>query len=165
MKKQKAKVPDKYLPYIKRGYASSGLLFLAMLEELGERFSEEETMEFAKRVMRRTGTLSGKLMAKKMPRNDMVGFAEGYAKAFPNLDIVEYSEEKFIVRCDFCGAYEIWKDLGLSDEKISELAEIYCSRDVAFARAFNPRINLEYGERIMKGDKVCEWRHTFTSRS
>ena len=161
MKSEPTMIPDKYIPYVKRGFAGSGLLFLAMVEEMAERSSQDEAREFAKQVMRRTGALAGQMMAKRMEKNDLAEFAEGYKQGFPNLEILEESEEKFSVRCDFCGAYDVWKGLGLSEEKISELADIYCLRDIAFAEAFNPNIKLEFGARIMKGDSHCEWNHTF----
>ena len=161
MKSKSMSIPEKYIPYVKRGYAGSGLLFLAMMEEMAEMSSQDEAREFAKKVMRRTGFLAGQMMAKKMKKNDLAGFAEGYKQAFPNLEILEESEERFSIRCDFCGAYDVWKGVGLSDEKISELAEVYCLRDIAFAEAFNPGIRLEFGARIMKGERHCEWNHTF----
>ncbi len=165
MKSEALKIPEEYLPYVKRGYAGSGLLFLAMMEEMAERSSQDVAQEFAAKVMRRAGGLAGRLMAKKLKRNDLVGFAEGYKQAFPNLEVLEESEEKFSIRCDFCGANDVWRDLGLSDERISELADIYCLRDIAFAESFNPNIKLEFGARIMKGERHCEWNHSFSQQA
>ena len=159
MKSKPKRIPEEYLPYVKRGFAGSGLVFLAIIEQMAEKSSEAEAREFGERVMRRAGEMAGELMARKMKRHDLAGFAEGYKQSFPNFDTIEESDDRFSVRGDFCGAYDVWKDLGLSDEEISSLADIYCVRDVAFAEAFGPNITLEFGARIMKGDPYCEWNH------
>jgi len=131
-----------------------------MLEEMIKKFGPVEAEAIAKAAVMRKGALAGHKAAATTRLSGLQGLREVHRKAFPTMEVIEFTDTRYIMRDYHCPVYEAWKQQGLTDERIAELADIYCIGDAAFAKAFDPRIELRFGARLMKGQPYCEWIYT-----
>lgn len=150
---------------IMNGYRVAGTIFMAMVDEMEERFGKEVAHEVARAAVRRKGLAAGNAAARKYGTGGLRNLAAAHQASFAGDNIVELSEARYAVRDQRCGIVEGWRNAGLSPKRIRELADIYCWGDLAYAQAFNPAIELEFVSRIAEGEPCCHWLFTLPTES
>lgn len=144
--------------YIGTGFQWEAVLYLALLDKLTPVIGEDKAIGLCGEAMYEAGLRMGRTMARKMGRNDLKALKEAWDILYPPLAGSEFTGDQFNVIGDGCFICKIWQSLGLNDERINKLADGFCSGDRGFVNGFNPEIKFEFGERIMKGGKKCEWK-------
>jgi hypothetical protein len=150
-------ISEKCLKYILYGYELQGRIFISLFQALHKKYGDN-VKEIIRQASYENGVKLGKEMAERIGKNDL----EDFAKAWDELwgfagPPITMSNRKIIYRGTKCAAYEAWKKMGLKENEISELADLYCINDVGFAKGFNPNLKLVHTRRVMKGDPYCEW--------
>lgn len=72
------------------------------------------------------------------------------------IQILEQTPEKLSFNVTRCRYSESYRDMGLGD--IGDL--LSCNRDGEFCHGYNPKIQFERTQTIMKGAKFCDFRYT-----
>ena len=162
-------------PVLKEALSSGPQTFALIVLPLIERFGDE-VKALVKDIMYREGVKKGlRLAAKAKDPNDLVEFerllVEDYsAKGFntpgfddPAREWIVRSKTKCCYNLRKGGACEInvpavWKEMGLNDEAIKLLGDLYCvPYDTGARKGFNPKIKFEFQKLATRGDPYCQW--------
>ncbi len=152
--------PEQLTDAILGGYRAAGNVYRAFMDVLEARHGKEDAAAVAREVVRLKGETAGKLAAAKFGRGSFANLRAAHEAGYPTTEILEYSPTRYVARDYHCAIVEGWRKSGVSEARIRELAEIYCWGDLYFARAFNPKINLEFESRIAEGSPCCRWIFT-----
>ncbi len=139
------------------GFRNAAMFFLYFVEELEERFGKEVAHEIARRVVRRKGLAAGKVVADQVGRGGLEQLALAHAKFYPTTRQISVGPKRYVAEDETCFICSAWKAAGIGPERIRELGDIYCWGDLAFAQAFDPRIDLSFGRRQADGSDSCQW--------
>jgi hypothetical protein len=141
-------------------------LVLAFREEFGDK-----ALEVAQKVMYEYGYKAGKDDRARAKNGGLkeyfrVHVLEGLLRS-PVTDVAvdEVSDTKLVYHCPPGQCPNripmVWQEMGLDDETVKLLGEIYCkTADPANREAFNPKIHYEQRLWQPQGDPVCEMYHT-----
>ena len=141
-------------------------LVLAFREEFGDK-----ALEVAQRAMHEYGYKAGQADRARAKNDGLkeyfrVHVLEGLLRS-PATDVAvdEISDTKLVYHCPEGQCPNripmVWQEMGLDDETVKLLGEIYCkTADPANREAFNPKIHYEQRLWQPQGDAVCEMHHT-----
>lgn len=120
----------------------------------------EETGGDAEVIAEKAITKFGQSKGKKLGEVNTPGeFVDalgcGYAEKAFDMEKVEKTDEKGVMRFHYCALVESWKKLGCSDEEISKLCKLARYGDYGIVSNF-PHLQLEFSKLIADGDDVCE---------
>ncbi len=152
--------PEEVTNAILGGYRAAGLVFCAFVDLLEARYGKEEAAAIAREAVRLKGEAAGELAAARFGRGGFENLRAAHAAGYPTTEVLEAGPTRYLARDYHCAIVEGWRRLGLSEGRIRELADLYCWGDLHFARAFNPRIQLEFRSRIAEGSPCCVWLFT-----
>jgi hypothetical protein len=146
------------------GFEWEAGLFVEVYKQLCQRLSQEEARDILGTAMYRAGVQLGQ---EARQHTDELG-PRGMAKAWDVIyglgtgEAEELSQERFNIRVTACGAFEVLKRFGLSDEEIRFVGAAYCAGDAGHARGFDEEMYFQHTSRLMAGDSFCEWDFTMT---
>lgn len=152
--------PQEIQAAIDGGYRAAGNIFRGFVDALEARYGKEEAAAIARQAVRCKGQAAGELAARRFGRGGFAELAAAHRAGYPSTRVLELSATRYVARDDHCPVVQGWRQSGLGEERIRELADLYCWGDLHFARAFNPRINLEFQSRIGEGHPYCQWLFT-----
>ncbi|MGD0707427.1 MAG: L-2-amino-thiazoline-4-carboxylic acid hydrolase, partial [Anaerolineaceae bacterium] len=89
--------------------------------------------------------------------NDLSVFKEDYNPATPTLtlEVIEDTEEVYCIKITEC----LWADCFRKADAAELGCAAVCYGDAPFARAVNPRIDLELEGTLMEGKPYCKLRY------
>ncbi len=152
--------PEELKNAVLGGYRAAGLVFRAFVDVLEARYGKEEAAAIAREAVRLKGEAAGELAAAKFGRGGFKNLRAAHEAGYPTTEILEQTPNRYLARDYHCAIVDGWRSSGLSQDRIRELADLYCWGDLHFARAFNPRIQLEFQSRIAEGSPCCLWLFT-----
>ena len=128
----------------------------------------EEGAEKAQRLRKKVQTYDDRVEFERALIDDFVG------QGFNAPDVDDPARDWTVQtknRCGYttrlCGGCElgipkVWKDMGLDDETVKMLGEIYCvPYDTAVRTIFNPKMKFKFVKHAPRGDAYCEWLEWF----
>lgn len=142
------------------GYRAAGNIFNAMMEVLEARFGKETAREIADEAVRLKSTANGRLGAKRFGGGGLESLRAFHKWGFPEVEVLEFSPKRYVLRDSHCAIVEGWRKFGLSEERIRELGDVFCRGDLYTAQCFDPRIKLEFQGRLAEGKPFCQWCFT-----
>ena len=150
---------DPKLPIIKRREIEARVI-KPIFEEMVTQFGKEAALSILENAIRRDAITQGTAAALNDPKeNDIAAFVKLYelwtADDALEMDVLEITETSFDFNITECQYARMYKKLG-----IPELGSILsCGRDEHFCGGFNPQLQLQRGQTIMKGAKFCDFRY------
>jgi hypothetical protein len=112
--------------------------------------------DFARKAVFRCGRFHGD--GKFTKTDDLKAFGKEFAnelvKKIFEMDVVELTEDRFVVEFHYCPLVSGWKKQNASDEEIEHLCDIAMDGDRGIVETF-PAFDFELQDTIAKGDKVC----------
>jgi hypothetical protein len=148
---------------IDAGYRTAGIIFRRFVEVLEAQYGKGEAHAVASEVVRLKGETSGEAAASKFGKGSFENLMRAQKAGFPDIEILELTPSRYVIRDNRCPIVQSWRDSGLSKERVKELGDIYCWGDLHFARAFDPDIDLEFESRLAEGKPFCQWVFTLDS--
>jgi hypothetical protein len=149
--------------------------FATIVLPLIERFGDE-AKEIIYRTRYKEGFKKGRSIAKKTSKHDdLTEFGRIFVKDMLDRGVNEpgwddparlfkaKSKTKVIYNnklSDGCSMRipHVWREMGLDDETIRMLGEIYCvPYDAGFRKGFNQKIDFKFNKLVTRGDPYCEW--------
>ncbi len=152
--------PEEIQNAIDTGYRAAAIVFKSAVEVLEERYGKEEAHQVADEIVRRKAQAAGEIATSKFGKGGFDNLTEAHKAGFPNINILEFSPTRYVIRDNRCPIVEAWRQAGLSDARIKELGDLYCWGDLYFAQVFNPKIQLEFQGRLAEGKLFCQWAFT-----
>ncbi len=112
--------------------------------------------DFARKAVLRCGRFHGDCKFSKTDDLQAFGkeFANEMVKKIFEMDVVELSEDRFVVEFHYCPLVSGWKKQNADDKDIEQLCDIAMDGDRGIVETF-PAFNFELQDTIAKGDKVC----------
>jgi hypothetical protein len=145
---------------IDAGYRTAGTVFRCFLEVLEHAYGKDEARRIADKAVRLKAQASGEVATQRFGRGSFRNLMEAQKAGFPNIQILEFTDTRYVIRDTQCPIVEGWRQSGLNAERIKELGDVYCWGDLYFAQAFHPDIQLEFESRIAEGKPCCQWVYT-----
>jgi hypothetical protein len=145
---------------IDAGYRTAGTVFRCFVDVLEQRYGKDEAHRIADEAVRLKAQASGEVATERFGRGSFQNLMQAQKAGFPNIQILEHTKTRYVIRDTRCPIVEGWRQSGLSVERIKELGDIYCWGDLYFAQAFHPDIQLEFEGRIAEGQPHCQWAFT-----
>lgn len=142
------------------GYRAAGNIFRCMMDVLEARYGKEEARAIGDEVVRAKSLNNGQLGANRFGRGGFTGLRAFHQAGFPEVDVLEYSPTRYVIRDSHCAIVEGWRKFGLSEERIKELGDVFCIGDLYVAQCFDPKIRLEFQGRLAEGKPYCQWVFT-----
>ncbi len=152
--------PEEIQNAIDTGYRTAAIVFKSAVEVLEERYGKEEARQVADEIVRRKAQAAGEIATSKFGKGGFDNLTEAHKAGFPNINILEFSPTRYVIRDSRCPIVDAWRQAGLSDKRIKELGDLYCWGDLYFAQVFNPKIQLEFQGRLAEGKPFCQWAFT-----
>lgn len=152
--------PEEIQNAIDAGYRTAGNIFRLAVEVLEARYGKEEARDIAREIVRRKAEAAGEAAVSKFGKGGFENLVKAQKAGFPQIEILEFSPTRYIIRDRRCPIVEAWRQSGLSAERIKELGDLYCWGDLYFAQVFNPHIKLEFQGRLAEGNPYCQWVFT-----
>jgi hypothetical protein len=155
---------------LRQAYSGTPRMFATLVLAFREEFGDK-ALEVAQKAMYEYGYKAGKedrARAKDAGLKEYfrVHVLEGLLRS-PATDVAvdEISDTKLVYHCPPGQCPNripmVWQEMGLDDETVKLLGEIYCkTADPANREAFNPKIHYEQRLWQPQGDPVCEMYHT-----
>lgn len=142
------------------GYRAAGNVFRCMVDVLEARFGKEQARRVAQEVVRLKAQAAGEMAASRFGKGGFQNLAAAHRAGFPEIEVLELSPTRYVIRDRRCPIVEAWRRSGLSEERIKELGDQYCWGDLYFAQCFNSEIELEFQGRLAEGKPFCQWVFT-----
>ncbi len=152
--------PEEIQAAIDGGYRAAGNVFRAFMDVLEARYGKEEAAAVASEAVRLKAQAAGEVAAARFGKGGFENLAAAQKAGFPEIEILEMSPTRYVIRDHRCAIVEGWRKSGVSEERIRELGDQYCWGDLCFAQAFNPKIKLEFQGRMAEGKPYCQWVFT-----
>jgi hypothetical protein len=149
--------PQEVQNAIDAGYRTAGNVFRCAVDVLERRYGKEEAHEIAREIVHLKAQAAGETATGKGGFENLMNAQKA---GFPDIEILEFSATRYVIRDKRCPIVEAWRQSGLSAERIKELGDLYCWGDLYFAQAFNPDIQLEFEGRLAEGKPYCQWVFT-----
>ncbi len=150
--------PLTYLQRMREQYASHFIPYLRVLErsigrakviETLNELSLVEAAEYAKQVVKEKG------------KNDLTVFKEDYSPTTPGIsdmltiEVLENTDKVWAIKITECVWAKAFQDADAAHYGVAAV----CAGDVPFARAVNPKIDLDLKGTIMEGKPACILRY------
>jgi hypothetical protein len=142
------------------GYRAAGNIFRCMMDALEARYGKEAACAIGDEVVRLKSLNNGALGTSRFGKGGLANLRAFHAYGFPEVEILEFSPNRYVIRDHHCAIVEGWRKFGLSEERIKELGEVFCVGDLYVAQCFNPNIQLEFQGRLAEGKPYCQWAFT-----
>jgi len=152
--------PEEVQNAIDAGYRAAGNVFRCAVDVLEKRYGQEEAHEIAREIVRLKAQAAGEMATGSFGKGGFENLMNAQKAGFPDIEILEFSSSRYVIRDKRCPIVEAWHQSGLSAERIKELGDLYCWGDLYFAQSFNPDIRLEFGGRLAEGKAYCQWVFT-----
>jgi len=152
--------PEEVQNAIDAGYRTAGNVFRCAVDVLESRYGKEEAHEIAREIVRLKAQTAGEMATGSFGKGGFENLRNAQKAGFPDIEILEFSPTRYVIRDKRCPIVEAWRQSGLSAERIQELGDLYCWGDLNFAQAFNPDIQLEFEGRLAEGKPYCQWVFT-----
>jgi hypothetical protein len=149
--------PEEIQAAIDGGYRTAGAVFRGFVDVLEARLGKQNAHEIATEVVRLKAKTSAEAAINRFGKGGFENLMNAQKAGFPDLQILEFSPTRYVIRDKRCPIVESWRKSG---ERILELANLYCWGDLYFAQEFNPDIQLEFQGRIAEGKPFCQWAFT-----
>jgi hypothetical protein len=105
---------------------------------------------------------AGQRMATKYKEHGIKDLYDAYNFQFEGLVQAEWFElnDEVLHKWNHeCPVIQHFRDLGITAEELSEMADYYCLQDIGFMTGFNPKLEVFHQSRLlMKGDSHCTYR-------
>jgi len=155
--------PEEIQNAIDAGYRAAGNIFRCAVDVLEKRYGKAEAHAIAGEIVRLKAQAAGETATGNFGKGGFQNLMQAQKAGFPEIEILEFSSTRYVVRDNRCPIVEAWRQSGLSAERIRELGDLYCWGDLYFAQAFNPDIQLEFEGRLAEGKPYCQWVFTLES--
>jgi hypothetical protein len=152
--------PEEIQAAIDAGYRTAGNVFRGFVDVLEARFGKGTAHEIATEVVRLKAKASAEAATSRFGKGGFENLKKAHKAGFHDIQILEFSPTRYVIRDKRCPIVESWRKSGVSEERIRELADLYCWGDLYFAQEFNPHIQLEFQGRIAEGNPFCQWAFT-----
>ena len=146
------------LPIIARRYIEAAIL-KNVFDEIERRFDRETAEQIIGQACSNSAVAHGKNMAQQVdhPTN-----LQDFAEILPNwtkedaleIEVLEQNKSTMDFNVTRCRYAEMYEEMGVRD--IGHL--LSCRRDADFCTGYNPDINFERSQTIMKGASHCDFR-------
>lgn len=162
-------------PVIRKWCSVGPRTFAKIVLPLIERYGDE-VKELISKVRFKEGSEKGQRLREKVQTtDDLVEFErtlihDFVSQGFNAPDFDDPARDWTIQtknRCGYttrlCGGCElgipgVWKNMGIDEETIKMLGEIYCvPYDTAVRTTFNPKMKFKFVKLAPRGDPYCEW--------
>ena len=148
------------IPIIKRREIEAGVI-KPIFEEMVTQLGKEVAVTILESAIKRDAIAHGKSSSSSdMEQNHMSAFIKLYelwtAEDALEIDVLEQSDQSFKFNVTRCRYAEMYRNLD-----IAELGSVLsCGRDKHFCGGFNPHLQLERSQTIMRGADFCDFRYS-----
>ncbi len=152
--------PEEIQQVIDGGYRAAGNIFRCTMDVLEARFGKELAREIGMEIVKHKAESAGQFAAAHFGKGGLANLRQSHIAGFPEVEVLEFSPTRYVIRDSHCAIIEGWRKSGLSPERIKELGDTFCPGDGYFAKQFNPKIALEFQGRLAEGRPYCQWVFT-----
>ena len=142
---------------MKEGITIELMLFLS--RTLGK----EKAIELLKQFANETGVADGQEMAKRLGKNDFAALKQMFSPENPQyrstltMQVVESTDTSHEIKVTECLWATTFREANAGEEGYAGV----CFGDYAFAKSFNPQIELVRSKTLMQGETYCNHRYLF----
>ena len=135
-------------------------LAIAFAREFMAELGDERALDIISRAFEKMQVKAAKELAGQLGRNTVDALAAHFRKLASerdHLEVLESTDRHVALKISRCRAWEAFNHLGAP-----ELCRLYCDSDYAYAKAFNPEMQLIRTKTISGGDAYCD--HIFAMK-
>ena len=148
------------IPIIKRREIEARVI-KPIFEEMVTKLGREAAISILESAIRRDAIAHGKSSgSSNMEQNDMSAFVKLYelwtAEDALEIDVIEQTDQSFKFNVTGCLYAKMYRNMGISDLG----SVLSCGRDKHFCGGFNPNLQLERTQTIMRGADFCDFRYS-----
>ncbi len=152
--RNEATIKDQHVEDMRNAIEHRATWFYFLLDEARKRGLDWD--DFARAAIFRTGCFHGDVKFTKV--EDLKQFAREFAndlvRQIFEMDVVESTDDRFVVEFHFCPLVRAWTKLTDSEEEIAHLCDIAMDGDRGIVSRF-PDFQMELKDTIASGGKVC----------
>ena len=132
-----------------------GSLIREVVREFGDR-----GREVVKEAARKGGLWQGKkyIREKGITERGTKAFADFYNSMSDvelfKIKVEESTDKRFVIRTNVCPYIEYWREMGI-DRDLPDFCILATYYDLGLAQAFNPKLEIELPEDMMRGNSHC----------
>ncbi|MGA2958342.1 MAG: LL-diaminopimelate aminotransferase [Thermodesulfobacteriota bacterium] len=156
-KRQEMRIDPSQINILARREIKAGItepLIRAFMREFGPK----KALTVVRQVIESLARETGGSLAKQMEGNSIADLARGlsaWAAGDSNeMDVLEFSSNKYVFNVKRCRDADVYKELGMADLGVV----LSCRRDFELIKGFNPRMKLDITKTIMEGHSHCDFR-------
>ena len=148
------------IPIIKRREIEARVI-KPIFEEMVAKLGREAAISILESAIKRDAIAHGKSSGSpKMEQNDMSAFVKLYelwtAEDALEIDVIEQTDQSFKFNVTGCLYAKMYRNMGIADLG----SVLSCGRDKHFCGGFNPNLQLERTQTIMRGADFCDFRYS-----
>ena len=148
------------IPIIKRREIEARVI-KPIFEEMVTKLGREAAISILESAIKRDAIAHGKSSGSpKMEQNDMSAFVKLYelwtAEDALEIDVIEQTDQSFKFNVTGCLYAKMYRNMGIADLG----SVLSCGRDKHFCGGFNPNLQLERTQTIMRGADFCDFRYS-----
>ena len=148
------------IPIIKRREIEARVI-KPIFEEMVAKLGREAAISILESAIKRDAIAHGKSSgSSKMEQNDMSAFVKLYelwtAEDALEIDVIEQTDQSFKFNVTGCLYAKMYRNMGIADLG----SVLSCGRDKHFCGGFNPNLQLERTQTIMRGADFCDFRYS-----
>ena len=145
------------IPIIKRREIEARVI-KPIFEEMVAKLGREAAISILESAIKRDAIAHGKSSGSpKMEQNDMSAFVKLYelwtAEDALEIDVIEQTDQSFKFNVTGCLYAKMYRNMGIADLG----SVLSCGRDKHFCGGFNPNLQLERTQTIMRGADFCDF--------
>lgn len=152
--RNEATIKDQHVEDMRNAIEHRATWFYFLLDEARKRGLDWD--DFARTAIFRTGCFHGDVKFTKI--EDLKQFAREFAndlvRQIFEMDVVESTDDRFVVEFHFCPLVRAWTKLTDNEEEIAHLCDIAMDGDRGIVSRF-PDFRMELKDTIASGGKVC----------
>ena len=152
--RNEATIKDQHVEDMRNAIEHRATWFYFLLDEARKRGLDWD--DFARAAIFRTGCFHGDVKFTKV--EDLKQFAREFAndlvRQIFEMDVVESTDDRFVVEFHFCPLVRAWTKLTDNEEEIAHLCDIAMDGDRGIVSRF-PDFQMELKDTIASGGKVC----------
>ncbi|MBP8672539.1 MAG: L-2-amino-thiazoline-4-carboxylic acid hydrolase [Synergistales bacterium] len=152
--RNEATIKDQHVEDMRNAIEHRATWFYFLLDEARKRGLDWD--DFARAAIFRTGCFHGDVKFTKI--EDLKQFAREFAndlvRQIFEMDVVESTDDRFVVEFHFCPLVRAWTKLTDNEEEIAHLCDIAMDGDRGIVSRF-PDFRMELKDTIASGGKVC----------
>lgn len=147
------------IPIIKRREIEARVI-KPIFEEMVAKLGREAAISILESAIKRDAIAHGKSSGSpKMEQNDMSAFVKLYelwtAEDALEIDVIEQTDQSFKFNVTGCLYAKMYRNMGIADLG----SVLSCGRDKHFCGGFNPNLQLERTQTIMRGADFCDFHY------